>query len=343
MALDISLAQFNRIASGDYNAGQIDIKTNDNGTAELVKINNHVWKTSKNNVELSPERILEVKEAFLNALQKGGVSAEAMKEIRDRLGLSSELEIPKDGNQRLGIIKARFSPLTRAQVRSILDEYANSGLGFTQESRAAVSRNDLRAAANTANMSASRSRTRDLVNGESLNTYDKLGTAAAKFTLTDAISLLSTTRSLADFEASRNALCKTGNAVNERMKLHTAMVNSFQGLVAQALKLLPANVRETPEFKLAGETVKLVKDDNGNISAMIGKGQLATKVDLKMTPTTSPSAFSGRGDRCEDAGLLGLEGHPRDGVRPRSRRRPYGDREDEPHAPVRLPHTRAEH
>ena len=166
MALDISLAQFNRIASGDYNAGQIDIKTNDNGTAELVKINNHVWKTSKNNVELSPERILEVKEAFLNALQKGGVSAEAMKEIRDRLGLSSELEIPKDGNQRLGIIKARFSPLTRAQVRSILDEYANSGLGFTQESRAAVSRNDLRATANTANMSASRSRHRDLVNGE---------------------------------------------------------------------------------------------------------------------------------------------------------------------------------
>ena len=49
---DISLAQFNRIATGDYN-----------------KINNHVWQKSKNNVELSPERILEVKEAFLNALQ----------------------------------------------------------------------------------------------------------------------------------------------------------------------------------------------------------------------------------------------------------------------------------
>ena len=252
MAIEISLAQFNRIASGDYNAGQIDIKTKNDGTAELVKINNHVWKTSKNNVELSPERILEVKEAFLNALQKGGVSAEAMKEIRDRLGLSSELEIPKDGNQRLGIIKARFSPLTRAQVRSILDEYANQGRGFTAASQAELSNADWRDGQKTANMSAWRSRTRDLVNGESLNTYDKLGTAAAKFTLTDAISLLSTSRSLADFEASRNARCKTGNAVNERMKRHTAMVNSFQGLVAQALKLLPANVRETPEFKLAG-------------------------------------------------------------------------------------------
>ena len=29
---DISLAQFNRIATGDYNAGQIDFKTKDDGT-----------------------------------------------------------------------------------------------------------------------------------------------------------------------------------------------------------------------------------------------------------------------------------------------------------------------
>ena len=73
MALpDISLAQFNKIATGDYNAGQIDFKMKDDGTTELVKINNHVWRKSLNNVELSPERILEVKEAFLNALQKGG-------------------------------------------------------------------------------------------------------------------------------------------------------------------------------------------------------------------------------------------------------------------------------
>ena len=103
---DISLAQFNRIATGDYNAGQIDFKTKDDGSTELVKINNHVWRTSQNNVELSPERILEVKEAFLNALQKGGVSAAAMREIRDRLGLSPELDVSADATQRLGIIKA---------------------------------------------------------------------------------------------------------------------------------------------------------------------------------------------------------------------------------------------
>ena len=41
MALDISLAQFNKIATGSYNAGQIDIKVGDNGQAELVKVNKH--------------------------------------------------------------------------------------------------------------------------------------------------------------------------------------------------------------------------------------------------------------------------------------------------------------
>ncbi len=84
MALDISLAQFNRIASGDYNAGQIDIKVGENGQAELVKVNNHVWKTGKNNVMLSQERILEVKEAFINALDKAKVPKENMDRIRER-------------------------------------------------------------------------------------------------------------------------------------------------------------------------------------------------------------------------------------------------------------------
>ena len=58
MVLEISLAQFNKIATGDYNAVQIDVRTNKDGQAELVKVNNHVWQTSKNKVALSPERIL---------------------------------------------------------------------------------------------------------------------------------------------------------------------------------------------------------------------------------------------------------------------------------------------
>ena len=94
---NISLAQFNKIATGDYNAGQIDFRTKDDGSTELIKVNNHVWKTSKNDVILSPERILEVKLAFLNALQRGGVTAEAIKEIRNRLGLPAEVDALQQG------------------------------------------------------------------------------------------------------------------------------------------------------------------------------------------------------------------------------------------------------
>ena len=147
MALDISLAQFNKIATGDYNAGPIDIKVGDNGQAELVKINNHVWRTSKNNVVLSPERILEVKEAFLNALAKGGVKAEDLKAVRIRLGIPDEIDAASANvkEQRADILKARFAPLTRAEVRSILDQYANQGKGFTRASANDISYEDWQA------------------------------------------------------------------------------------------------------------------------------------------------------------------------------------------------------
>ena len=160
---DISLAQFNRIATGDYNAGQIDFKTKDDGTTELVKVNNHVWMTSKNNVELSPERILEVKEAFLNALQKGGVKAESLNAIRKQLGLPAEVREFSTKAERDDFLKARFTPLTRAQVRSILDEYANQGRGFTAASHADISYEDWQAGQATANMSAKAARWRDNV------------------------------------------------------------------------------------------------------------------------------------------------------------------------------------
>jgi hypothetical protein len=61
MALpDISLAQFNRIASGNYNAGQIDFKTAKDGSTELVKINNHVWQTSEllDHVQRAEDRLV---------------------------------------------------------------------------------------------------------------------------------------------------------------------------------------------------------------------------------------------------------------------------------------------
>ena len=296
MALEISLAQFNKIASGDYNAGQIDIKVGDNGQAELVKINNHVWRTSKNNVVLSPERILEVKEAFLNALAKGGVKAEDLKEVRDRLGLPDELDVASgnDKDQRTGILKARFSPLTRAQVRSILDQYANQGKGFTRASANDISYEDWQAGQRTANMSAGRMTDRDKVNMEAQNLHEKRGGAGVNYGITDAISLLSTSRTLENLGAAQNRREKGDNAVNERLLKRTALINSFQGLVSQALKMLPAEVRDSGEFRLAGETVKLVKGDDGSLTAIVGKGALATKVKLGADADTFIARLLGR-------------------------------------------------
>ena len=39
MATNITLAQFNKIATGDYNAGQIDFRTKDSGHLYLQKYN----------------------------------------------------------------------------------------------------------------------------------------------------------------------------------------------------------------------------------------------------------------------------------------------------------------
>ena len=53
-------------------------------------------------------------------------------------------------------------------------------------------------------------------------------------------------------------------------------------------------MRETSEFKLTNAYVKLMKDDNGNLSAILGKGNLATKVDLKVNAETFVNRLIGR-------------------------------------------------
>lgn len=304
MALPIiSLAQFNKIATGDYNAGQIDFKTNENGTAELVKVNNHVWTTSKNNIELSTERILEVKEVFLNALRSSGVSREALTAIRDRLGLPAETGELVTRAERDNFLKRRFTPLTRAQVRSIIDEYANEGKGFTQESRAAISYEEWQAGRATANMGAKAVRWRDNVNAAAVAAQGARADGGVDPAIADAISLLSPSCTIADIDADRGARCKGDNAVNERQKLHTALVNSFQGLISQALHMLSARVRESVEFMLAGVRVKLVKDESGNLSAIVGKGDLATKVDLKVSAEEFVARLVGK--VVNESGVLG--------------------------------------
>ena len=215
---NISLAQFNKIATGDYNAGQVDFRTKDDGSTELVKVNNHVWKMSKNDAILSPERILEVKLAFLNALQRGGVTAEAIKEIRNRLGLPTEVDMLTSKAERTDFLKMRFAPLTRAQVRSILDEFANQGKGYTLESINSVTYEDWQKGQATANMSVRRMARRDNANIASMDAHGSKGGDGVNYTVTDAMSLLSM-RPLADLDAARGRRCgiRTSSSRKETM------------------------------------------------------------------------------------------------------------------------------
>ena len=126
---EFTLHDFNKIASGEYNAGQIDFAAGDNGRVSLAKINNHVHKRGLNKTTLSAERILEVKEAFVSALRRGGVSDADIAAIRNRLGIPAEMKATSTVEAQKDILRKRFVPLSRNDVRAILDEYANNGKG----------------------------------------------------------------------------------------------------------------------------------------------------------------------------------------------------------------------
>ncbi len=310
MALpNISLAQFNAMSNGQYNAGQIDFGTGRNGEAELVKVNNHIHKRSMNNVVLSPERILEIKETFLNALRNGGVTPERIAEIRDRLGIPTELDSRVGKAQFKGLLLARFTPLTRAQVRAILDEYADGGRGFTEESRAAVSRKDFAKGQAAANLGGSDAAKRDALNADALQRHALRGDDGVNFSVTDALSVLSGARTLSDLDAARSRRVGGENAANERAMKNEELATGFARLFSAALAMLQADAHESEEFRLCGETVKLVKGEDGNLTAILGKGDLKTNVALGTDVDSLVTRLIGRcvEDR-ETIGSLTLKG-----------------------------------
>ena len=89
---------------------------------------------------------MEVKEAFVAALRKGGVSEESIAEVRAKLGIPVETKLTTDHDEMKKMLADRFRPMTRQYVRVLLDSYAQGGVGMTAESYAAVSAKDFAAA-----------------------------------------------------------------------------------------------------------------------------------------------------------------------------------------------------
>lgn len=123
MSLDISFDQFNSIASGTYNAGQIDYKGSGENVT-LKKVNAHVHYQSLNTATIDAQRVVDIKQAFVRAMEsKLGVGNEAIAEIRKSLGLP-----PDDSNPRA--LSARtIEPLTRQEVRQLIDRYVKPAGG----------------------------------------------------------------------------------------------------------------------------------------------------------------------------------------------------------------------
>ena len=114
--VNIQISQFQAVSSGEINAGEVKLI----GENSIDKVNNHVLRRGKNKVSQTLAEVLALKNAFLRALSGSGVGAEELARIRRDLGL--EPRQPSDRDLRSRSMK----PLTRQQVREILDRNANA-------------------------------------------------------------------------------------------------------------------------------------------------------------------------------------------------------------------------
>ena len=114
--LNISLDQFQKMATGDYNAGEVALKSE----SKLTKINNHVHRLSANTKSISHEEVLAIKNAFMKALSANGVDMAEINKIRKELGLAPDETAPK------ALAGRSLKPLSRQQIRDIIDRNANA-------------------------------------------------------------------------------------------------------------------------------------------------------------------------------------------------------------------------
>lgn len=82
--VNISLKQFQKIASGKYNAGEVTLA----GETKLGRPNHHIHFEGFNDTAHSHEEVLAVKNAFVNALSSNGVDAAV-----DRLPAAFRLDL----------------------------------------------------------------------------------------------------------------------------------------------------------------------------------------------------------------------------------------------------------
>ena len=114
--VNISIRAFQAVAKGDHNAGEVRLTSE----TSIDKVNHHVSLRRLNNVSLSHEEVLAIKNAFVKALKDGGVGIDELNRVRQELGLAPMK--PVDVNLHARSIR----PLSRQQIREILDRNAET-------------------------------------------------------------------------------------------------------------------------------------------------------------------------------------------------------------------------
>ena len=79
--VNISLAQFQAVSNGKYNAGEVRLTSE----TTIDKANNRVHRTGSNTTHFSHAEVVAVKEAFLKALVGGGVGNVELERVRQEL------------------------------------------------------------------------------------------------------------------------------------------------------------------------------------------------------------------------------------------------------------------
>ena len=114
--VSISLAQFQEVSTGELNIGEVRLTSEHT----IRRVNHHATWKSQNNVSLSHEEVLAIKNAFVKALSKSGVQTNELNTIRQELGLSPMKPVDKTFHER------SMKPLSRQQIREILDRNAGT-------------------------------------------------------------------------------------------------------------------------------------------------------------------------------------------------------------------------
>ena len=114
--VNISIQQFQAVATGKYNAGEVRLANE----TTLEKINNSVHFKGSNQTTLSHLEVLAIKNAFIKALSQNGVGVDEIARIRRDLGLAADTSAGADKK----LSERSIKPLSRAQIRTILDRNA---------------------------------------------------------------------------------------------------------------------------------------------------------------------------------------------------------------------------